>query len=306
MLKKLFTFFSIILCSLFLTGCINIKVADEYTVNEDRSIDHAFQILVGNNMYGFANRINDTLYENLSESGYTNIVDAYDSDSFGKKGFQHFDINEGMGYAISNDYVTVTDNSSDYFILKHVDITASIDFNKVLNDNADDDLVNFTEYKLTINLPVAFKQTNASNVYNEGKSATWYFVPKSGKGTIHFEFYIPNKDNIKLLLICVAVFFGFILLIKILSLLNSSVPASQSKSEDNSKECPNCGVRLKKDDAFCSECGCKLDNTDSVTNTINKLDNKCPNCGTELNDEDLFCGNCGYKIKDNTEVNNEM
>ena len=32
---------------------------------------------------------------------------------------------------------------------------------------------------------------------------------------------------------------------------------------------------------------------------------KCPNCGTELNDGLAFCSNCGYKMVNNESVSNE-
>jgi len=255
MLRKFFTFVSIILCSLFLTGCIDIKVADEYTVNEDLSVDHTFEILVGNNMYAFANRINEGLYENLSDSGYSNIIDAYDSDSFGKKGTKHIELNGEIGSALSNQYVSITDNSQDYFIFKHVDIIANIDFQNILNNNANSDLINFTEYKLTLNIPTAFTDTNAQNVYNEGKSATWHFVPKNGNGTVHFECNVPNKKNIQVLLIGTAVIFGFIILVKVLSYAFSAPKYS------NTIKCPNCGFDIKYNDLFCGNCGCKLKET---------------------------------------------
>lgn len=331
MLKKIFLLFSIILCSVFLTGCINLKVADEFTVKEDRSIEHSYQILVGNNMYAFANRINETISEALSEKGFSNIVDAYDSDYFGKKGTQYYELDNGMGNAISSNYVSVNDNSQDYFVFKHVDITAYIDFQKILNENNDKDLVSFTEYKLTINLPVAFTETNAHNVYNDGKSATWRFVPSSGSGTIHFECNVPNKQNIQIILICVACLFGLILLIRVLTFILSfsnrqndiiKCPKCGEKLEEgtlfcgncgynlnqdsyveeiseNQIKCPNCSAILKESDEFCGECGFKVNNKND-----NFSKPKCPNCGVQLNDDDMFCGNCGYNINEKSEEDN--
>lgn len=288
MIKKLFTFLSICLCSLLLTGCINMKIADEYTLNEDMSIDRTFQILVSNNMYGFADQINSALYENLSESGYSNIVNAYDSDYFGKKGTRHIDADLGMAGAISNKYVRVEDNSQDFFIFKHVDITAYIDFNNILNNNQNSDMVTLTEYKLTLNLPIAFSETNAQNVYNNGKSATWRFAPSSGSGTVHFECNVPNKDNIQFLLICVAGIFGFILFVKILSFAYSISQASSGP------KCPNCGVKININTTFCGNCGHQLyQEPNSVTDENSA---KCPQCGAALKEDSLFCGNCGYQL----------
>ena len=294
MLKKIFTIFSICLCSLFLTGCINMKVADEYTLNDDLSMDHTFQILVSNNMYGFADKINSVLYENFSESGFSNIVNTHDNDYFGQKGTRHLYAGSGLSGDISNKYIRVVDNSADYFIFKHIDINAYIDFSNMLNDIDNSELITITEYKLTLNLPVAFTNSNAHNVYNDGKSATWRFLPSSGAATVHFECNIPNKDNIKFLLICVAGIFGFIIFIKILSVVYSI------NNSSSNKKCPNCGAKIKNNRTFCNNCGHQLYHETKVSEEINN-NQKCPNCGTELNNDDEFCGNCGTKVTEQPE-----
>ena len=213
-------------------------------------------------------------------------------------------------------------------MFKHVDITANINFQEILNKNRDAELITFQEYKLTINLPVAFTETNAQNVYNEGKSATWRFAPSSGSGTVHFECNLPNAEHIRLILICVAGLFGFILFIKIVSFAASkkyyeTCPNCGSKiavggtfcgncgyklvndifEDEVTERCPQCGAELIEDALFCGNCGYKL-SQDNPTEPVQDNTPRCPQCGAEINEDDLFCGNCGYKL--NNEDNNEV
>ncbi len=53
--------------------------------------------------------------------------------------------------------------------------------------------------------------------------------------------------------------------------------------------CKNCGSELREGAAFCTRCGTKIE-------TEAPAEKLCPNCGTKLHDGDAFCVNCGTKI----------
>ena len=60
--------------------------------------------------------------------------------------------------------------------------------------------------------------------------------------------------------------------------------------------CPNCGVLVEKDSKFCQECGTKIDNSDSNTQTDVSSDyekNKRIFCGYDGN---CFCHKTGWNF----------
>lgn len=61
--------------------------------------------------------------------------------------------------------------------------------------------------------------------------------------------------------------------------------------------CPNCGVELSNESAFCSKCGTNVkayieEQRAKVSNTP-----KCPNCNTEITEDMIFCTECGYNLQ---------
>lgn len=302
MFKKLFSIISILICSVLFTGCINMKITDEYTVNKDMSVDHTYQLLVDNSMSGFSDEINSGLHENLAERGFSNIVNAYEGNYFGKKGSKHIEADSNFGESFNNKYVRVTDNTKDYLLFKHVDITANIDFQSLMEGTADSELINLNEYKLTINLPVKFTESNAQNVYNENKSATWSFVPKDGKGIVHFECNVLNMPIIIILLAVLFAAVAFLVLAKFVSTILGTKTLAKNT-------CSNCGTAIKGDEVFCGNCGAQIDKSDAVLNKVesNEASKKCPKCSATISEEDVFCAECGSILKEEvSEVNNEV
>lgn len=60
--------------------------------------------------------------------------------------------------------------------------------------------------------------------------------------------------------------------------------------------CPNCGNKILENELFCSECGEKIKNQTTISQSF-----FCGNCGLELDNNSEFCGNCGTKQnKDNS------
>jgi predicted nucleic acid-binding Zn ribbon protein len=64
-------------------------------------------------------------------------------------------------------------------------------------------------------------------------------------------------------------------------------------------ECPNCGATLRKDAAFCRNCGQAL--TPEARRTSQPIrqpppQQKCPQCGNSLKGTEQFCTKCGAKL----------
>ncbi len=57
--------------------------------------------------------------------------------------------------------------------------------------------------------------------------------------------------------------------------------------------CQKCGAQLFEDDAFCGECGAKVEKQED---TFKKR--TCPKCGAELLNDDVFCGSCGTRLEE--------
>ena len=64
-------------------------------------------------------------------------------------------------------------------------------------------------------------------------------------------------------------------------------------------KCTNCGTPMQPGLKFCTACGAKLGNEDSLLpETKNNKENKCPNCGTKAEPGLKFCTACGAKLND--------
>lgn len=53
--------------------------------------------------------------------------------------------------------------------------------------------------------------------------------------------------------------------------------------------CPNCGTLNEQDEAFCLNCGLKLE--------VEPVKKYCPNCGAENSADSLFCAKCRYAFE---------
>lgn len=279
--KRLFLAFAILSCCLVSSGCINLKIADEYTINSDMSAEHSFEYLVGNNLYMFEEQIDDSIYEHLEDAGYTDITNVRDENYFGMKGSQYIN-SFNFDNVKQNDYVQITDNSKDYYIFKYINIDANVNLDEILNTEDADGMVSLNEYKLTINLPIPFVKTNAQKMSDDNKSATWLFYPNNDN-FMHFEVVMPNQKNIKITLIGLAGVVGLIILIKLLQLACGNNKKSSSEQKNITEKCPNCSTPINGQEEFCGNCGTKLYKF-------------CPQCGHKNLTNADFCEECGNKL----------
>ena len=65
--------------------------------------------------------------------------------------------------------------------------------------------------------------------------------------------------------------------------------------------CPNCGARLDQGVKFCTECGTKVQNTNSHAFSKSRQETEesytnCPNCGAVINSFSACCRNCGTEL----------
>lgn len=57
------------------------------------------------------------------------------------------------------------------------------------------------------------------------------------------------------------------------------------------KTCPNCGVKINKNDKFCRKCGFEIQT--ELNHFI------CPNCGNKIDNDSSFCSDCGKSLNNN-------
>ena len=143
-------------------------------------------------------------------------------------------------------------------------------------------MVSLNEYKLTINLPIPFVNTNAQKMSDDNKSATWLFYPNS-ENLMHFEVIMPNQKNIKIVLIGLVGVVGLIILIKLLQLACRNNKKSSSEQKNITEKCPNCSTPIDEQEEFCGNCGTKLYKF-------------CPQCGHKNLTNADFCEECGNKL----------
>ena len=241
------------------TGCIELKVQEELTINTDRTAVHSLKCLVNDEMDGFSERINETISSKLQEAGFVNIIPAKEMGFFGMKGTKHQELNQVT--QSFGKYFSFFDNSTDYFLFKYIDVTLNIDMTSILHD-IESEIVTLTEYKFILNLPVKIKQSNSNRIYNKGKSAIWY-LGKNMDNSIHVEFIAWNIENIILTTILL-----FIILLIFLTTIVARKNAKNTKLHTNNEQ--NSVALVKKD--------------------------ICPHCSAILDDNAKFCGNCGNKI----------
>lgn len=64
--------------------------------------------------------------------------------------------------------------------------------------------------------------------------------------------------------------------------------------------CPQCGAKVKKGFAFCTNCGCKMEEKKAESNMV-----ECPNCHKQIPNTSAFCNYCGTKIEKEPEAAKE-
>ena len=65
-------------------------------------------------------------------------------------------------------------------------------------------------------------------------------------------------------------------------------------------KCPNCGNNIG-DNAFCTNCGTKVENVVGANNiavepVVEQTSKLCPNCNNPVEPDAVFCVNCGTKL----------
>lgn len=70
--------------------------------------------------------------------------------------------------------------------------------------------------------------------------------------------------------------------------------------------CPNCGVEVPADAAFCNGCGAPMPKRPAVSESVDPNMTKCPNCGALVSKEMRFCTSCGNPLPEKTEQEPEV
>ena len=259
-MKKITYIITLIFFSIFLTGCVDVKINEEVTVNADKSIDHSISLLASDDVSFAEDCIKEKFTEILKDKGFGNFVEQNEFDFFGMKGSTHIDMDKENSYPdgilktnISNKYIHLSDNSTDYFLFKYYDLTVSIDIDAMHKD-VQNDLLNLLEYRYTLNLPVKIRNSNANNVYNDDKSATW-ILAKNSKNSLHVEFIIINIEH---LIIISSILIILLLLLTLRMHIISKKKNNKRIKIQTNKQCPNCKSIVNISDDFCTKCGTKL------------------------------------------------
>ena len=58
--------------------------------------------------------------------------------------------------------------------------------------------------------------------------------------------------------------------------------------------CPQCGAKISKGMAFCSNCGCKLAVPEKPAEEATRF---CSSCGAAIPADSLFCPSCGSRVE---------
>lgn len=65
--------------------------------------------------------------------------------------------------------------------------------------------------------------------------------------------------------------------------------STEGKNSQNTISCTACGSPLPAEAAFCSTCGCKIEQ--------NNPEERCPTCGNTVAHNAAFCVKCGYHLE---------
>lgn len=271
MLKKFLLMILLFISSVIMTGCVDVKIDEEITINKDKTIAHELKCLINNNVSMFESEITEGLISGLKDAGFSNISQIREGNGFGVKGESISAINDDLS-SVTNQYITITNNTRDYFIFKHYDINANFDLNSLVGDDYNPNLVSLSEYKFTLNLPVKISKTNAKNVFNNNKSATWYFYVDNDN-FIHIECNVINPVNLIISLLCLSL----IILLSVQNLL---------RKYSKTHKCPKCGSKIKQNDIYCSKCGYELNLSETNNNSdAHNSDNETSENQDEKGDE---------------------
>ncbi len=115
---------------------------------------------------------------------------------------------------------------------------------------------------------------DASN--NEIKNA--YYV-------IGARYYKENKDNVPA---------GYEAVFSRIGEMEKAIADAEQelKNLSNNRSCPRCGQNVKKEFAFCTNCGFKMEEEQKEASDAAS----CPNCHSEISSDAIFCRFCGAKI----------
>lgn len=259
MIKKIFIFIMLIFICSFSTGCVNIKINEELTINKDKTANHTIQILASDDDNMFQERIEEEITNTLNNLGIYNTTQVSEIDHFGIKGSKDFSLEELPNQG--NQYFSIQDNSIDYFIFKHMNYTANINVDSFFSEY-EPNLITLEDYKFTLNLPEKITNSNAQKVFNNAQSATWH-LHRNQNNTIHVEFNVINPLNIviSILLLCSIILF-IIIIIYTRNKENNDVSNHKTinkneNSKDNVQYCENCGTEIKSNIKYCPNCGTK-------------------------------------------------
>lgn len=257
-MKKIFLFIMIILVSTFTTGCVNVKINEELTINKDKTANHTIQILASDNVNMFQDRIEQGMTNSLNNLGMLNTSQVSELDYFGIKGSKDFSFEELSNQ--ENQYFKIQDNSVDYFVYKHMNYTVNIDVDNIFKEY-DPNFVTLEDYKFTLNLPVKITNSNAQNVFNEDQSATWH-LSRNANNTIHVEFNVINPTNIAISIMGLFLILLFTIIIFVSIKMknkktNTPIITDQSNNlaDLNDCFCGNCGTKVKPAMKYCPNCG---------------------------------------------------
>ena len=93
-MKKITYIITLIFFSIFLTGCVDVKINEEVTVNADKSIDHSISLLASDDASFAEDCIKEKFTEILKDKGFGNFVEQNEFDFFGIKGSAHMDMDK--------------------------------------------------------------------------------------------------------------------------------------------------------------------------------------------------------------------
>lgn len=293
-LKNIFLFLIIVLISSFTTGCVNVKVSEELTINKDKTANHTIQILASDNVSMFQERIEQGITNSLNNLGILNTSQVSEIDYFGIKGSKDFSLDELSNQG--NQYFSIQDDSIDYFIYKHMNYTVNIDVDAIFKEY-DPNFVTLEDYKFTLNLPVKITNSNAQKVFNEDKSAAWHLY-RGSNNTMHVEFNVINPTNIIISVVGVFLIFSFIVILFVVITNKKHRKANTTKLTQNQEHtnsetcfCGECGAKINHNVEYCPNCGAKI----KVSTFKNDIQ-YCGNCGTQIKSSMEYCPNCGMEI----------
>lgn len=135
----------------------------------------------------------------------------------------------------------------------------------------------YIDYYFTINTPTAITDTNGT-LSSDGKSSEWNLEPLVEEKSDYLNMTVTYKSYS--LLITTGIVFAVVVLAVVVVSIYLKKKSQESEfrvttssesissmlaggDDENTKRCPNCGYKLRLDEAFCVNCGEVFDSTDS-------------------------------------------